>query len=119
MVASVPDCGEPLDRHVARVQLRNVLERQVSELPEIFRVVFVLRSVEELSFEEIAAILSVPVETARSRHFRAKGLLRESLAKEINLAESDIFEFAGARCASIVAAVLASLSRTEGATEPG
>lgn len=99
--------------------MRSVLERKVSELPEIFRVVFVLRSVEELSFQEIAETLSFPGETVRSRHFRAKGLLREALAKEIDLAESDIFEFAGARCDSIVAAVLESLSRTEGTAEPG
>lgn len=110
IVAGVPDSAEQPDRQVARAQMRGVLERKVSELPEILRVVFVLRSVEELSFEEIADTLSVPPETVRSRHFRAKGLLRESLAKEIDLAESDIFEFAGARCDSIVAAVLASLS---------
>lgn len=119
IVASVPDSGEQPDRQVARAQIRSVLERKVSELPEIFRVVFVLRSVEELSFEEIAETLSVPPETVRSRHFRAKGLLRESLAKEIDLAEADIFEFAGARCDSIVAAVLASLSRTDATAGPG
>jgi RNA polymerase sigma factor (sigma-70 family) len=109
IVAGVPDAGEPPDRQVARAQMRSVLERKVGELPEILRVVFVLRSVEELSFEEIAAALSVPAETVRSRHFRAKGLLRESLARDIDLAKSDIFEFAGARCDGIVAAVLASL----------
>jgi RNA polymerase sigma-70 factor (ECF subfamily) len=112
IVAGVPDSAEQPDRQVARAQMRGVLERKVSELPEMFRVVFVLRSVEELSFEEIADTLCVPPETVRSRHFRAKGLLRESLAKEIDLAESDIFEFAGTRCDSIVAAVLASLDGT-------
>ena len=109
-VARVPDSGEQPEQLVARTQIRRVLERKVSELPEIFRVVFMLRSVEELSVEEIAAILAISPETVRSRHFRAKGMLRESLAKEIDLAEANIYEFAGAHCDSIVANVLARLN---------
>ena len=111
IVAGIPDSGEPPERRVARAQLRSVLERKVSELPEIFRVVFVLRSVEEMSVEEIADTLSLPPETVRSRHFRAKSMLRESLAKEIDLAERDIFGFGGLQCDRIVAAVLARLER--------
>jgi len=110
LVARVPDSGEQPEQLVARTQIRRVLERKVSELPEIFRVVFMLRSVEELSVEEIAAILAISPETVRSRHFRAKGMLRESLAKEIDLAEANIYEFAGAHCDSIVANVLARLN---------
>jgi RNA polymerase sigma-70 factor (ECF subfamily) len=110
-VARVPDGGEQPEQLVARTQIRRVLERKVGELPEIFRVVFMLRSVEELSVEEIADILGIAPETVRSRHFRAKGMLRESLAKEIDLAEGDIYEFAGARCDSIVANVLARLNQ--------
>ena len=110
--ARVPDGGEQPEQLVARTQMRSVLERKVGELPEIFRVVFMLRSVEELSVDEIADILAIAPETVRSRHFRAKGMLRESLAKEIDLAEADIYEFAGARCDSIVANVLARLNQT-------
>jgi RNA polymerase sigma factor (sigma-70 family) len=110
-VARVPDGGEQPEQLVARTQIRRVLERKVGELPEIFRVVFMLRSVEELSVEEIADILAISPETVRSRHFRAKGMLRESLAKDIDLAEGDIYEFAGAHCDSIVADVLAKLNQ--------
>lgn len=109
MVAGIADTAAEPDRLVARQQMRHVLERKVSELPEIFRVVFVLRSVEELSVEEIADTLGVAPETVRSRHFRARGLLRESLAKEIDLAEGDIFEFGGPHCDAIVEQVLACL----------
>jgi len=111
-VAEVAETGElqTPDKLLARAQMRTVLERKVSELPEIFRVVFVLRSIEDLSIEEIAATLDIPPETVRSRHFRAKGMLRESLAKEIDLAQGDIFEFGGAHCDQMVAAVLARLA---------
>src|SRR5262249_9200102 len=108
-VAGVADAAEAPEHFVARSQLRAVLERKIVELPQAFRVVFVLRSVEELSFEEIADTLQVPAETARSRYFRAKGLLRESLAKDLDLAEGEIFEFGGLHCDGVVAAVLARL----------
>ena len=115
-IAGVPDSAEQPEHVVARAQIRSVLEQKVSELPEIFRVVFVLRSVEELTVEEIADTLSISQETVRSRHFRAKGMLRESLAKEVDLAEGDIYEFGGVHCDGLVARVLSSLDRCD--TEP-
>jgi len=68
--------------------------------------VFVLRSIEELSVEETADCLSISADAVRTRHFRAKSLLREGLAKEIDLAQGDIFEFGGGCCDRVVAAVL-------------
>ena len=108
--ARVPDAGEPPEHCTARAQMRSVLERKVGELPEILRLVFVLRSIEELSIEEIAATLSISHDSVRSRHFRAKGMLRESLAKEIDLAEGDIYDFGGVHCDSVVAGVLVRLN---------
>lgn len=109
VVANVADVAERPDDALARVQMRSVLERKISELPEIFRVVFMMRSVEELSVEESAQSLGISEESVRSRHFRAKGMLRESLARELDIAERDVFEFAGTNCDAIVAAVLARL----------
>jgi RNA polymerase sigma-70 factor (ECF subfamily) len=97
------------DSALGRAQMRDLLERKVDELPENFRAVFVLRSVEELSVDETAGTLGIPDETVRSRHFRAKTMLRESLARELNLAERDLFEFGGDHCNRIVARVLARL----------
>lgn len=98
-----------------RAQMRSILERRIDALPESFRAVFIMRSVEELSVEETAQCLGISEETVRSRHFRAKGLLREALAREIDLAERGVFEFAGARCDRIVARVLSAI----GGTQPG
>lgn len=71
---------------------------KLDELPDVFRVVFVLHSVEEMSVEETAQCFEIPEPTVRSRHFRAKNLLRESLAQEVALIERDRFEFGGAPC---------------------
>jgi RNA polymerase sigma-70 factor (ECF subfamily) len=105
---SAADCEGP-DAAVARAQMRSLLERKLDELPASFRTVFMLRCVEEMSVEETAACLGLPEATVRSRHFRARALLRESLAREVDLAERDLFEFLGARCDRIVARVLARL----------
>lgn len=97
------------DKAIGRAQIRELLEHKLDELPEAFRIVFVLRSVEELTVEETARILDIPEDTVRSRHFRARGLLREALAQEIDLAERDVFEFGGGRCDGVIARVLARL----------
>jgi RNA polymerase sigma-70 factor (ECF subfamily) len=97
------------DHAAGRAQMLGILESKLDELPEEFRTVFVLRSVEELSVEETAACLGIPEATVRSRHFRAKGLLREALAREVDLAERDLFEFGGRHCDSVIANVLARL----------
>lgn len=103
-----PECEEP-EKTVGVAQMRALLERKLDELPEHFRTVFVLRSVEELSVEETAQCLEIPPETVRTRHFRAKSLLREALAQEIDLAERDVFEFGGQHCDRTVALVLERL----------
>jgi len=103
--------SETPDQIAMRSELRTLLERKLDRLPEAFRTVFVLRAVEELSVEETARLLQVPEATVRSRLFRARALLRESLAHDIDVAERDIFQFAGARCDRIVASVLSRLER--------
>jgi RNA polymerase sigma factor (sigma-70 family) len=106
-----PDTELP-DKIVGRAQIRALLECKLDELPEIFRMVFVLRSVEELSVEETAQSLGISQATVRSRHFRAKSLLREALAQEVDLAERELFEFGGEQCNRVTARVLAQLEQT-------
>lgn len=106
----IVDEADSPDSAAARVQIRELLERKVDELPDSYRTVFVLRSVEELTVDETAESLGIPGETVRSRHFRAKNLLRESLARELDLAEPNLFEFGGDHCDRVVANVLARIA---------
>jgi RNA polymerase sigma-70 factor (ECF subfamily) len=92
-----------------RHELGSLIERRVDALPEAFRAVFVLRALEEFSVEETAALLEIPEATVRTRYFRARSLLRESLAREVDVALDEAFAFAGARCDRIVATVLERL----------
>ncbi|HJS38636.1 MAG TPA: RNA polymerase sigma factor [Burkholderiales bacterium] len=86
--------------------LRRLLEKRIDALPDDYRAVFVLRALEELSVEETAVALGIPQATVRTRHFRARSLLRESLAREIDLTLEDAFGFDGERCDRTVAKVL-------------
>ncbi len=94
-----------------RSEVRRLMEARIDMLPEAFRTVFMLRAVEELSVEEISAALDIPEATVRTRFFRARGLLREGLSRDVDLAIGDAFSFAGARCDRIVAGVLAKLAK--------
>ena len=100
---------EQPEHAAVRAETRRLLEGKIDALPDVFRTVFVLRALEELTVEETAVSLGIPAATVRTRYFRAKGLLREALAREIDFAYGDAFAFAGARCDRIVAGVLARL----------
>jgi RNA polymerase sigma factor (sigma-70 family) len=101
-----------------RSDIRRLLERKIEELPVAFRTVFVLREVSDLTAEETAACLSIPEATVRTRLFRARGLLRESLARDLDHATGDIFEFGGERCNRVVANVLAHCRKAGLARNP-
>lgn len=104
------------DYTAMRAELRQQIEARIDTLPDAFRTVFMLRGVEELSVEEVAAALAIPEATVRSRFFRARSLLREGLSRDIDMAVGDAFSFAGPRCDRIVEGVLAKIARERGSS---
>ena len=56
----------------ARAEVRLLLERAVDELPEPFRLVFILRDIEGRSVEEVAGLLDIRAETVRTRLHHAR-----------------------------------------------
>ncbi len=106
------DAIERPEAAAMRSQMRALLERHVDALPDGLRTVFVLRAIEDMSVQDVAQSLGLSEVAVRSRHFRARSLLRESLAREMDATEAGVFAFAGARCDRIVAAVLARIVAT-------
>jgi RNA polymerase sigma-70 factor, ECF subfamily len=92
------------------VQTRQLLEQAVDSLPEVFRTVFVLRVVEQLSGVETAACLGINETTVRTRLFRAQQRLRTDLARRLRAERANVFEFDNERCDRIVARVLERMS---------
>lgn len=109
---SAPAAATP-EAELARAQMREMMESCIDLLPEQFRAVFMLRAVEEMSAVEVAEVLDIPEATVRSRFHRARAILREGLANEVDHALGEAFSFDGARCDRIVARVLAA-ARDEG-----
>ena len=105
------DHDQQPDLVASRAEMRRLMEARIDELPELFRTVFMLRAVEEMTVEEVSAALDIPEATVRTRFFRARSQLRESLSRDMDFALEDAFSFDGARCDRIVAGVLALITR--------
>ncbi len=102
------------ERAAMQAEMRRLMEARIDMLPEVFRTVFMLRAVQEMSVEEVAVALDIPEATVRSRFFRARSQLREGLSRDVDLAVGDAFSFAGVRCDRIVAGVLARIAEEAG-----
>jgi RNA polymerase sigma-70 factor (ECF subfamily) len=101
------------EEDAARAEIRRVLEHAIDTLPDMFRVVFVLREIEQMSVEETAACLDIPVGTVKTRLHRAHYLLGRSLRQQLSPNLTGVFPFAGERCSRIIARVLERLGMPE------
>jgi RNA polymerase sigma-70 factor, ECF subfamily len=105
----LPSAEPDPEFEMSRTELRQLLEHAVDALPDIFRMVFVLRDIEGLSVEETAAELNLKSETVRTRLVRARRMLRATIETEISGAFSALFPFDGARCVHMADRVLQQL----------
>ena len=102
------------ESEAGRARVRAVIERAVDSLAPPFRVVFVLRAIEDLDTEETAALLGLKPETVKTRLHRARRQLRQALERELAPAFSEIYPFDGARCARTADRVIERLRAMEG-----
>ena len=97
------------ERAAAQRQIRHLIERAIDDLPEIFRVVFVMRDVEGLSIEETADFLGLEPATVKTRLHRARQQLRRALDEQLASTLTEAFPFLGKRCQRTADAVLERL----------
>ncbi|MFI4969436.1 MAG: RNA polymerase sigma factor, partial [Lysobacterales bacterium] len=90
----------------ARAQIRGLIEQAIGELPASFRVVFVMRDIEQCTVEETAANLDIRPETVKTRLHRARRLLRTALEGTLSATLSEAFPFLGPRCLRMTESVL-------------
>jgi len=67
------------DKVTENNELKNTLDAAIQKLPAEYRIVFLLRDVEELSTEETAKIVELSVPAVKSRLHRARAFLRNEL----------------------------------------
>jgi RNA polymerase sigma-70 factor (ECF subfamily) len=90
----------------ARGQIASLLEQAIADLPEAFRIVFILREVEGLSVEETADALQIAPATVKTRLLRARRRLQTALAPALHDVLRDTFPFASEACETLTQRVL-------------
>ena len=97
--------GAP-DQVLENKELSIVLENAISELPEKYRLVFMLREIEKMSIRETSEILAIEDSNVKVRLNRAKTMLRQYLTGYI---KDHIYVFHLTRCDAITKNVLTKL----------
>ena len=95
----------------ARAEIGRMVEKAIDTLSMPFRVVFMMRVVEQMSIEETSIALGIPVATVKTRLHRANQQLRAALGGAFATVLEGSFPFGGTRCARLTNAVLARLPR--------
>ena len=79
---------EPIDKIMERAENREIVRKQIDNLPEGYRTVLVLRDIEGLDTEETANVLGLSVNATKIRLHRARQALRTLLAPHFRSAAS-------------------------------
>ena len=102
--------GDSPEQDYGRQEITGILEQALAALPEQYRVVYMLREVEEMSTEETAQSLELSEENVRIRLHRARGLLKKYLVEKAGLAARHAYPFHLSRCDRVVANVFAKIN---------
>ncbi len=79
MAMQIRDWGPSPEQRYAQSEMGEILSKVIEQLEPIYRVVFLLRDVEDISTEETAKIVGISVPAVKSRLLRARLKLRELL----------------------------------------
>ena len=108
--ADLPDdlmnsCDNP-ERAAYSRELQTAMESAIDSLPPLYRGVFALRELEEMSVAETADCLGITEESVKTRFHRARALLRKQLERSLGTAAPQAFSYLGHRCDRMTSAVM-------------
>ena len=93
VVREIAAWGENPEQQLSREELGGILDSAIESLEPLYRSVFVLRDIEELSTEETAEALGLSVPAVKSRLLRARLQLREKLTRFFKRKGDDAFAY--------------------------
>jgi RNA polymerase sigma factor (sigma-70 family) len=108
LINQIPDKQMNPEKAIIRQEARQLLEQAIDQLPEKYRVIYILKEVEGLENTEIEQSLGITDSNIKVRLHRAKKLLKDSLFQLTS--KGQVFEFGNTRCDAVVAGVMARLS---------
>ncbi|MDR1383793.1 MAG: sigma-70 family RNA polymerase sigma factor [Planctomycetaceae bacterium] len=83
LTENLEDRSKRPEEHLISKENVKFVQDSLNELDSEFRIVIILRELEEFSYEEIAEITEVPIGTVRSRLHRARSMLKERFMRQI------------------------------------
>jgi RNA polymerase sigma-70 factor (ECF subfamily) len=98
------------DQQLLERELGELLDRAIDGLPEEFRLVFVLRVIEEMSGADTAEALGLPEQTVKTRLFRARERIKRELLTHFDAQPEAAYAFHLTRCDRVVRAVMTLLA---------
>jgi RNA polymerase sigma-70 factor, ECF subfamily len=93
VVREIAVWDETPEQKYSQAELRQILDSAIDELAPIYRTVFLLRDVEDLSTEETAQALDLSIPAVKSRLLRARLQLREKLTRFFKRKGDDVFAY--------------------------
>jgi len=90
-------------------ELKVLLERTIADLPEKYKIVFVMREIEEMSTSETMGVLNISESNVKIRLNRAKEMLRGNLNSYYK--SNQLYEFNLIRCDKVVNFVMGKIDR--------
>jgi RNA polymerase sigma factor (sigma-70 family) len=106
-VYQTPDSHMNPEKAIIRQEAKQLLEQAIDNLPEKYRVVYILKEIEGLENTQIEEALGLTESNIKVRLHRAKNLLKDSLFKLTS--HGEVFEFGNSRCDAIVAFVMSRI----------
>lgn len=114
-----PATGPDPEKRVMAREARTILEAAIDALPDLYRAVFVMRVLEEMSTAETARCLNLGEDAVKTRLLRARALLRKKLSASVGPMRREAFRFAGRRCQRMWAERILPAIRLVGRPEIG
>jgi RNA polymerase sigma-70 factor (ECF subfamily) len=100
----IPSATQTPDMKLINSELKQVLEKAISQLPEKYRTVFIMREIEQMNVAETQECLDISEANVKVRLNRAKAMLQESLSTLYK--KEDLYHFHLSRCERITGKVM-------------
>jgi RNA polymerase sigma-70 factor, ECF subfamily len=106
---NIPATAPNPEEQLSAAELGRALESAILSIPEQYRLVLMMRDVEQLSTNETATALELSEENVKVRLHRARAMVRKNLFAQVGSEAPRAFGFMGERCDRVVARVMAKI----------
>jgi RNA polymerase sigma factor (sigma-70 family) len=104
LINQIPDKQMNPEKEIIRQEAKALLEQAIDNLPEKYRVIYVLKEIQDLESAQIEEILDISESNVKVRLHRAKRLLKDSLY-QLSW-NNEVFEFGNSSCDAVVIFVM-------------